>query len=68
MWALVDEYHQVCFRFLKAKANVKLRFQLDFNELSDQFESQDSAQSIHYHSVGMIIALKLHSSFEVSIR
>jgi len=38
VWALVDEYHQVCFRFLKAKANVKLRFQLDFNELSDQFE------------------------------
>jgi len=25
------------------------------------------AQSIHYYSVGMVIALKLHSSFEVSI-
>jgi len=30
---------------------MKLRFQFDFNELSDQFESYDSAQSIQHYYV-----------------
>ena len=59
MWALVDDN--------------QIRF---INELSDQIEIKQLilAQSIHYHSVGMVIALELHVhfrmniSFEVSIR
>ena len=52
------------------------------NELSDQYGITHNllwiilAQSIHYHSVGMVVALRLHFiiiyndgfSFEVSIR
>ncbi|CAH1581916.1 hypothetical protein THF1C08_230096 [Vibrio jasicida] len=58
MWALVDDNP---IRYLGIK--------LGFNELSDQSRLLlatlgDLAQSIHYHSVGMIIALKLLLTFE----
>ncbi|PMG13851.1 hypothetical protein BCU98_19770 [Vibrio splendidus] len=80
MWALVDEYQNVIGSFSKERNNSYFGNKLDFNELSDQYkitffiERGYLAQSIHYHSVGMVIALELHVhfymniSFEVSIR
>ncbi len=73
MWALVDEYQNVIGSFSKERNNSYFGNKIDFNELSDQFNlvqpwavwfhflkwKPKRAQSIHYHSVGMVIALEL---------